>query len=795
MTSMDEAGTQQSFRAKALQLLSRANLAGDNKETVADPLGNLEDLGTLEQQAQWAAWVNSEYLKCKTARLPFENQWYINLAFVNGRHYVTPINVAGQGMRLTVTRTPPWRVRLVVNKIRTAVRKECAKLSQSRPIPTVVPATTEDEDFAAASVGEQLLNNEFANAHFGLTYRDWIWWGSVCGVSFLKTFWAPNEPDSDLYQPATPKMGLGGTPLIDPETNEPIMEESPDPVMGKIVTERVTPFHLFVPDLLTVDLNKQPYVIQVMTRSVLWVEENLKPQFKVTPDAKSTNTVMEAATLISKGSEEHLDSVLVKEMWIKPYAHKDFPKGGLLTVVNGQCVQVKREWPCAFPEFPYYKYDGIPTGGFYSDSMIVDLIPLQKEYNRTKSQMIEIKNTIGKPKLLYQKGSLNPKQISTEPGQAIPYIAGYQPPIPLPGAEVPQSMVQELQSLTQDFDDISNQHEISRGDTPNNAVSSGTAIAFLQEQDDTSLSYQIASIEYAMEMLGKHYLKYVSTYWSEARTVRITGDEQAYETKQWKGSDLRGNTDVKVQAGSALPVSKAARQAMITEMMQLGYIDPADGMDILELGALTKVVNEMLIDKKQAQRENLIMANMELSVEMLKGLEPPEGHTINDDGQPIDLNGELWSPQAPFPVNSWDNHEAHIQWHNNFRKTQKFMMLPEENKKAFELHVQTHQMAISNPQEGTMGTVANQPDPALEAQMAEQEAAGLSAEEQAAQTAASGEQQLTQSDELHQMDLAAKEQKIKQSDEQHRLKLAQEELKAKLDAAAKINAARSGEQG
>ena len=103
-------------------------------------------------------------------------------------------------------------------------------------------------------------------------------------------------------------------------------------------------------------------------------------------------------------------------------------------------VQVQTKWPWPFAEYPFYKYDGIPTGGFFTDSSVVDLIPIQKEYNRTKSQMVEIKNISLKPKLMYAQGSINPRQISSEPGQAIPYKIGFPVPTVMQPPEVPMSM-------------------------------------------------------------------------------------------------------------------------------------------------------------------------------------------------------------------------------------------------------------------------------------------------------------------------------------------------------------------
>lgn len=720
MVSMPPVGPRPSLSGTSTATPSRTSPNGleENPELLAQMVLMRE----LEQKKNaWASWVESELTKCKNSRHQFERQWYLNLAFCAGKQYVSPLTIAGQGFKLTTPKAPPHRVRLVINKIRTAVRGECSKLTTSKPIPTVIPSTNEDEDFASALVAEQILKSKYATADFESIYRSWIWWGVVCGTSFLKQYWDASGKDYEAKQlPPTPTFPTG-EPFPDeiieavPGLKEKL--QTPIPAVGKICLERVTPFHIYVPDLLAEDINQQPYVIHAMTKSPLWVKS--KFGIDATPDARASNTVLDAANIIAKGAEDHLDAVMVKEVWIKPNGHKDFPEGGMLTVINSKVVAYADKWPYPFPEYPFYKYNGIPTGGFYSDSMIVDLIPLQKEYNKKRSQAIEIQNTMGKPKLLYQKGSLDPKKISSEPGQSIPYTAGYEPPVPLPGSEVPVSFVNEIEKLQAEFDDVSGQHEIARGGTPNNAISSGTAIAYLQEQDDAKLNYQVASIENATETLGSHYLIIASHYWDDNRLIKTTGRNNTYEALRWKRGMLKGNTDVKTQTGSALPYSKAAKQALVTEMMQNGFLSPETGLEMMNFGGMDKAVEDALIDKRQAMRENLKMAEIpEKMLQLLmnpapgpNGEEPFDGPPDPMTGKPAQFNGDgtPFQPQPPIPVNSWDNHEEHIRWHNHYRKSQEFELLSELNKKAFELHVELHQVSVQGALVGAGGNVLNGP--------------------------------------------------------------------------------------
>lgn len=684
-----------------MSLLSAAGSPGHNPTPVEPPSpsettesngtgiqlpGIIQNMLLERKKREWAGWAATEYVKCRNARLPFERQWFLNIAFTSGRQYLAPINVPGHGFRLQAPKAPPWRVRLVINKVRTAVRTEASKLTSNRPIPTVLPATNEDEDFSAALVAEQILKTEFATATFDKTFKSFVWWGVVTGNGFLKSYWDAKHLDEEVQPPPQPnpmeqQLGL-------PVGTLPSIQQ---PVFGKIKYERVNPFHIYVPDLLAEDIEKQPYIMHVTTRNPLWVEKNFG--FKPTCDSRAANTIMEAAILAPAGaSNEHMDSVLVKEVWLKPDAHIDFPEGGVLTIINDKVVQVQEKWPWPFKEYPFYKYDGIPTGGFYTESIVTDLIPIQKEYNRTKSQIVEIKNMMGKPKIMAPRGSINPRQISSEPGQAILYTAGFgNPPTILPPADVPSTMPMLLDRLQSDFDDISGQHEITRGNTPSQ-VTSGTAIAYLQEQDDSKLVYQIAGLEAAVQKLGTHYLKYVQKYWNDERLIRIVGADGTFEALHWKGDHLRGNTDVRVVAGSALPFSKAAKTAMITEFMNNGQMDPQTGMELLEMPGFEKAIEDVLVDKRQAQRENMKMANADPQ-QVMMAMQPPVG----PDGAPIDpnvLQQMGWQPPQLFPVNSYDNHDAHLHYHNQFRKTQKFELLPEPIKQVFEQHCQMHQMAM-----------------------------------------------------------------------------------------------------
>jgi hypothetical protein len=73
-------------------------------------------------------------------------------------------------------------------------------------------------------------------------------------------------------------------------------------------------------------------------------------------------------------------------------------------------------------------------------------------------------------------------------------------------------------------------------------------------------------------------------------------------------------------------------------------------------------------------------------------------------GQPSVTDVQDIQPPPPIiPVNTWDNHQLHVLYHNQFRKGQAFENLPDFVKQIFEQHVQMHiaamgaEMVTQNP--------------------------------------------------------------------------------------------------
>lgn len=652
------------------------------------------ELATNKDIKRLVDWVKQQYDRCKAARSGTERQWYLNLAFYFGKQNMVP----RQNQSLITTAsgtlyTPPapyYRVRPVINRIRPTVRTELAKLTGSKPNAFVIPASSEDRDLFAAQAGEQIWDSLYRQKNFKQVLRKALFWTLTCGTGYIKTFWDANTPD---------------------ETGEQL---------GDICFEAETPFHVFIPDLREEDLERQPFIIHAQIKSLDWAKLTF-PELKLNPNQKTGEEILENSWLNMVGASSTNDQhkVLVLECWVKPGRVAQFPQGGVFTIVGDQLAQGMWGWPYEHNKYPFAKIEHIPGGKFYADSSIVDLIPLQREYNRTRGQIIEAKNRMAKPQLAAEKGSIDPSKITSEPGQVVLYTPGFNAPQPIPLQNLPSYVLQELDRILLDWSDIAGIHEVSQGQVPP-GVSAATAISYLQEQDETKLSHTVESLEVAVEKIAQMTLSYVGQFWDATRTVKVTGLDGTFDAMAFRGSDLRGNTDIKIEAGSALPTSRAAKQALIMDFMKMGFIQPDEGMEVLELGGINKIYDRLQIDKKQAQRENLKMAKVSLDLlqmhfeQEVQRINETEAASTSEEGIPLDQNGVPIPPQLIVPVNTYDNHAVHIMIHNDYRKSQSFENAPDEVKQLFDQHVNQHLASLQMMQQGSFqtmsdGATANQP--------------------------------------------------------------------------------------
>ena len=717
--------------------------------------------------------LNDLYRQARVARAKLEPSWYLSLAYYGNDQWL-----AWDGRQLFQPRMRKNRITIVDNRIQPVVRKELARMTKNRPVFTVTPNSPDQEDANAAELGEQVMRFLWKHLKLHKMRMKALQWSRICTAGFLKCYW-----DSTLGEKVDVLLGPDGKLLTDangaavkPDSPEHMLAASINPdaisrktvAQGDIKVEARSPFQMFV-DPLCDSFDEAEWLIEESIKSPEYVKRRYGVE--VQADTPANPGLIEARmgfAYVPGGSA--YKGVKVREYWCKP--NSTHPNGRrAVWVLTGGDKKPKsamlEEDDRPFDPMPYVMFSGIPMPGRLWPMSIVDALRgVQTDRNKILSQMAENRNRIGNPSILASKQAVqDPEKFiasTTQPGGVIFFDDVGSPnakPAFLDAPEIPEYIVKMLELNDQSIQEISGQHEVTSAQVPP-GVTAASAINLLQEADDTMIGPDIADHEEELSKLGAKLLTLVERYYTDARTIAIGGDNAEWQIFDFKGSMLRGNTRVEVQAGSAFPSSKAAKQAQMSETLtflaQSGNAPHgrqlAQFLEDNNLGAYSKLIEDYTVTETQCNRENVVMAR----------------------GQAL-------------PINDYDDDQGHVDNHQDFQRGSRYQQLPPEIQRIFGLHVAAHRERLAQAQQQAMQLQAQaegKPTPDQQAQQAQMDAVQqqqqMQGQAQQQQLQAAGQQQQMQLKGAAQaqqqgFDQASSQQQQRQSEQLHAQKLAHAE--------------------
>jgi hypothetical protein len=617
--------------------------------------------------------LNRKYDQAKTARVVHEPDWMLNRAFFSGLQWVMYA-----GGRVAKPKIDPRRQLVTDNRITAVVTSRVSRKTKNRPMFAATPQGADDSAIDAARVAERVLENDWVEQRLQSKMFAALLWADICANGFLKIFWDKTlgEKTQYLAGPEGPLMNpQDNTPLkpdeiemLPPEllANQEFMSQvrTEEVAQGDIAVEVMSVFEMF-PDPLATSMDDIEWMIEEKVRSVEYVKRrypnNLAGEpFEPTPDSDIPSGLSEGWTgggqVFGDGTANYR-GVKVKEYWCKPSSK--YPKGWWAVWANDTLL--RSEVP--FDPMPYVKFDSIRVPGkFWSHSVTTDLRGPQQDLNSIRTQIKENARRLGNPAIMKSRQA-NVRYEGT-PGEIIEYDSTVQDPAPqyLEPPSIPPYVENEIVRIEKSIEEIAGIHEVSRATVPP-GVTAASAINLLQEADETRLGPEIQQMEQALGDLGTKILMLRAQYNTDQRIMRIAGEDGNWDIFAFRGEMLGQNPRVDVQAGSAMPRSKAAKQAAMTEVLalMLQYGVPIDERNLrkflkdYEVGGLDRLFEGFSEDAKQVNRENRQLI---------------EGNVV--------------------PINSFDNHEFHIAEHTEFQKTHRYHYLPENIKAMFDLHVAEH---------------------------------------------------------------------------------------------------------
>jgi hypothetical protein len=386
----------------------------------------------------------------------------------------------------------------------------------------------------------------------------------------------------------------------------------------------------------------------------------------------------------------------VHTYWLEPGFYRNnkyLEQGKMMRWCQGKILDISPGFPLQDNRLPFAFYTHIPSATtIWPQSVMEQIRDLNLEIDKTTSQLIENKDYMANPMWLIATQHKVKGQMKNVAGGVVRYVhvPNVPPPAPIQGVQMPAQVESLLAGLREQILDISGQSEVSRGSVPT-GVRSGVAVAYLQEEDDTKLGPTVENMEEAVALEASLILERFSQFYTAPRILRFYRHDGKFDVLKFKGADLKNNTDVVCQVGSAMPKMKAARQQYTLELVSLGVLtDPKEIKEELDLGSGEPDNNDKSIS--QADRENNTMLHgLQLGMFTL-----PQNPNDQDIQQTV---------STAIPVKAWHNHALHIERHTSQMMDEEFDTLVISHPgivRLFDEHVAMHQQFLAQQQQQQM---------------------------------------------------------------------------------------------
>jgi hypothetical protein len=507
-------------------------------------------------------------------RRPFEQDWYLNMAYVAGEQNVRW--VAGNVNRLVEMDSDEETITAIHNICIKIARTEMAKIGKARPVPVALPVTDSQDDMYAARILDAYFLDLQDTWKFDRRLRNSYYWIVTTGNVWYKWYWAKGEA----------RMAV------------------------------VSPFDVYVDPYARTMLDAR-WLIHSQFMSC----DQAKEMFTGAKGAK-TDHIKEGATDTLSPLESRLFSnfgdgtwnlpgCTVNEYWEPPSA--SCPEGKYIAFTDSGVIMSTR-FPYAHGRLPFTHAGNIErTNSKYHASVIDFVRPFQDELNRTEQQILENRNISNG--ILFQPAEVELSQpITGQPRQRITWTG---PPELNPQnwwvtpQTLPSWVGNEPDRIKGNAQDVVAQHEVSHGGVPGR-VESGQAIQLLQETDDSVVTGTIHSVE---EAIADGFLMCAflwKQYGNAERMVRAYDKDGMVAVQTLKKDHISLDLRVRVQTTTGLPQTTAGKWDRVLNMVQYKMIDPVYALKLLDMSNEDPDLVPGAQDRRNAYSENKRMIQHEL---------------------------------------------------------------------------------------------------------------------------------------------------------------------------------------
>lgn len=560
--------------------------------------------------------VEDAFARGRTLRRPHEQQWFVNKAFERGNQYVVWSEQAPGG--LITPPAPRHRIRLVINLIQPTLRSRAAKFLKNRPLPIVVPATSDVDDRQNARFTGKALDYQTRRERLEAKYGEVVRLAQVYGHGYWWFYWDPSKPARI-------------------RTKDPLTQEvRVDTVQaGDVCIEADSPWSLLVGDATTPYIGDQPWILRLKVRGLDYVRARFPQTGKFVPGETTQEdalryeqqvstlnsqglgggAVSEAREARNGGVEGEKTHVVVREYFERPCP--DYPKGRYLVTANGVLLKAQDYLPYGFEDlanpYPVCDFpDLVQVGQYWGTTVCEQLITPQKEYNLLRSKIAEHLRLMAHPKLLVaRQHQIKVGAWTSEPGEVIEFHAlpHLPPPTPWHPPPISADAWKMIEVLRQEFTEIAHIYPESEGQK--GGSTSGYQTNLLQEATDAVHTPDVEAHGRVLEEAFYKIRRLMKQGYTVERLLTIAGKDLEPDAFEFSGEQIDDYADIKMVTASMLPSTPTAKAQMLLDFWKAGIFGPADDPEArrkvamqLEMGTIEDTFNDARKDEQQARVEN-----------------------------------------------------------------------------------------------------------------------------------------------------------------------------------------------
>ena len=379
---------------------------------------------------------------------------------------------------------------------------------------------------------------------------------------------------------------------------------------GEVKIKAVDPFNIF-PDPLAEDVDNCEYIVYATYRNANQLKQLFPDKASAIEGSRITMSELVANRDENDSSEEN--QVLVLEAWCRDWTTMDeidgekklkFPNGRVITCCPDLGIMLSdKPNPYKDGKFPFVlmkNYD-VPFK-FWGAGEVEQILSPQKYINELTNQIIDnAKSTANMQWIIDKNSGIGQGKLTNRPGLVVRKNPGTEVRRDTP-PQMPGYVREQIEVLKADIQDISGVFDALKGERQG-GITAGSAIMALQEASQARIRLKIKLMESALSDLANMVYKRMQQFWKLDRWVKVTDIEGNARFKEIGTQVLENDFDLKVVAGSTMPVN---RNAMLDLMIRLAQTNAEDGLPMVDRKSVLEFLpasdRKGILDRYEQQR-------------------------------------------------------------------------------------------------------------------------------------------------------------------------------------------------